>query len=623
MTTEHLTSASSVAAQLRDRAERSRRDATLLAARIERLSLIRLLVALAVVIAAAGAIGEPRYRVVFILALVLALAGFITLVVQTRRLRRLRNRALGRATVSEQGASRADRMWSQIDPQRWQWPRDDGEHERVDLDVTGHESLVQLLPTISAAVGAPRMREWFGIIEDEATIRARQASVRELAGMLDLRESFELAARRLQLSETRVAAFIEWGRMPRQPEPAWLAVAARALPALAITTIFACAVVPAIAPLALLLVCATATLAYAVRGRTRGAVVAADAGANIANAYAELAGLVCDASFESPLLCELREKLDPDSGQRADAALQQLRRLSDWAEVRASPMMHAALQALFAWDYQIARAVENWRTDFGSSLAAWFASFAELECLAALAGLAYANPAWTFPDLARAQPVRVRARGLGHPLLAENTRVTNDVEIGPPGTVLLISGSNMSGKSTLLRAIGLNTLLARVGGPVCAEAMWCAPLRLLTSLRVQDSLAEGISYFMAEALRLRDIVFAAESSGDAGATPVLYLVDEILRGTNSEERAVASRFIVARLLKTPAIGAITTHDLGVFDVPEIAQHARHAHFAEQFTGEGEARRLTFDYHLRPGPATSRNALQLLSMIGLDHQCEGQ
>jgi DNA mismatch repair ATPase MutS len=147
--------------------------------------------------------------------------------------------------------------------------------------------------------------------------------------------------------------------------------------------------------------------------------------------------------------------------------------------------------------------------------------------------------------------------------------------------------------------------------------MWCPPVRLLTSLRVQDSLADGISYFMAEALRLRDIVFAAEAATNDGNAPsVLYLVDEILRGTNSEERAVASRFIVARLLKTSAIGVITTHDLGVFNVPEIARHACHAHFAEQFSGSGSDERLAFDYRLRPGPTTSSNALRLLSLIGL-------
>jgi hypothetical protein len=559
---------------LRERAERSRRDAILLAARIERVSLARLGVAFLMVVAAAGAFGEPRHRAPFVLALAVATVGFVALVVRNRRLTEQRNAALGRATVSEQGAFRAERLWAQIDPQPWGWPRDEGERQRADLDVAGSESLIQLLPSISAAVGAPRIRAWLSTIAPEATIHARQAGVRELADMVELREAFELAARRLHLTEARVAAFIEWGRASSPGEPRTR------------------------------------------RTRARDAVRAAEAGARMADAYGELIGLICDTPFDSSLLRELQQKLGVGATTRADVALRQIGRVAAWAEVRASPMMHAVLQLLVAWDYQIARAVARWRTSFGPSLGGWFSALAEIECLAALAELAYANPAWTFPELAADGPLRVRARGVGHPLLPDSSRVPNDVELGPPGTVLLISGSNMSGKSTLLRAIGLNALLARVGGPVCADAMWCPPLRIETSLRVQDSLAEGVSYFMAEALRLRDIVFAAEEGTDSGRPPVLYLVDEILRGTNSEERAVASRFIVARLLKTPAIGAITTHDLGVFDVPAIAEHARHAHFAERFTGEGEEKRLTFDYRLRAGPTTSSNALQLLALIGL-------
>ncbi len=546
----------------------------------------------------------------------LAIAGFVYLVRRSRRLDTLRLRALGRAGVSEQGAFRAGRLWSRIDPQPWTWPRDEGEHQRIDLDVVGAESLVQLLPSISAAVGAPRIRDWFSTLAAEDTVRARQASVRELVDAVELRDAFELAARRVRLTEARIDGFLAWGRGSLRPEPKWLSVASRALPALSLASIGSSAVWRPAAAVALVSIFMTAVLAMLVRARIRDSVLAAESGATIAEAYAVLAAHVRMARFETPLLRELQRTLAGGSTAPAEVALQRLQRLAAWAEVRSSPMLHAALQAILAWDCQIARAVEGWRSSHGASLAAWFSALAETECLAALAGLTYTNPVWVFPEIGAETPLRVRARGLGHPLLPDNARVTNDVEIGPAGTVLLISGSNMSGKSTLLRAIGLNALLARVGGPVCAEAMSCPPMRLFTSLRIQDSLADGISYFMAEALRLRDIIFAAEASMDDSAPPVLYLVDEILRGTNSEERAVASRFIVARLLKTSAIGAITTHDLGVFNVPEIAEHADHAHFAEHFTGVGRVERLTFDYRLRPGPTTSRNALRLLSLIGL-------
>jgi len=603
-------------APLRELGERARHDARLLAERLERVSLGRLGLGALIVLAAAGAIGEPRHRAAFVPALVLALAAFVALLRRSRQLTKRRDGALGRAVVSEQAALRAERRWAEIDPQLWSWPHDDTEHLRTDLDVVGTESLVQLLPTISAAVGAPRMREWLSAIADEDVIRARQASVRELVDAVELREAFELAARGLHLTEARLAAFMEWGQRVGAGEPTWLRIVSRALPALTIACIVASVVWIPIASLALMSAFATLVLATLVRARTREAVLASESGARIADAYAELTSLVQRAEFRTPLLRHLQAALHDDTAARADVALQRLQRIAAWAEVRSSPMMHAALQALFAWDLQVARAVESWRATSGASLGAWFSALAEIECLAALAGLASANPAWTFPALASEAPLLVRARGLGHPLLPDEARVSNDLELGPPGTVLLISGSNMSGKSTLLRAIGLNALLARIGGPVCAEAMTCPPLRLVTSLRVQDSLAEGISYFMAEALRLRDIVVAAEASTQAGATAVLYLIDEILRGTNSEERAVASRFIVARLLRTSAIGAITTHDLGVFDVPEIAKHARHAHFAEQFTGDTGGKRLVFDYQLRPGPTTSSNALELLSLIGL-------
>ncbi|MGH7615932.1 MAG: MutS-related protein [Gemmatimonadaceae bacterium] len=601
---------------LRKRADDSRRDATLIARRIERVSLGRLAAAALIVLAAAAAIAEPHHRGVFVPGVALAIAGFAFLVRRSRRLDTLRRRALGRAAVSEQGAFRAERLWSRIDPQPWTWPRDDGEHQRIDLDVVGTESLVQLLPSMSAAGGAPRIRQWFATLADEDAVRARQASVRELVDAVELRDAFELVARRLRLTEERIDGFVAWGRASGRPEPKWLSVASRALPALSLAGIATSAVWRPAAAVAVASVFTTAVLAMLVRARFRDTMLVAEAGARIAEAYAELAGQVRRARLETPLLRELQGALVGGSTTAADAALLRLQRLAAWAEVRSSPMLHAALQAILAWDCQIARAVEGWRSSHGASLAAWFSALAETECLAALAGLAYTNPTWVFPEIAPELPLRVRARGLGHPLLADGARVPNDVEIGPAGTVLLISGSNMSGKSTLLRAIGLNALLARVGGPVCAEAMWCPPMRLFTSLRTQDSLADGVSYFMAEALRLRDIVFAAEASTDDAAPPVLYLVDEILRGTNSQERAVASRFIVGRLLKTSAIGAITTHDLEVFNVPEIADHAAHAHFSEHFTGAGGDERLIFDYRLRPGPTTSRNALRLLSLIGL-------
>jgi hypothetical protein len=608
---------------LRQRTRVYREDAARLTARVERISVARLAMTAVLVIVGAAAVAEARYRIPLALVAGMAVVVFVALVRASHRLDGRRRIALARAKVSEQGALRAERAWAEIDPQPWTWESDGDDALRADLDVLGRESLIQLLPTISRGLGAPLLHDWFATpgarsgdngscspIPTIGELGDRQASVAELRDAIDLRDAFELCARRVWLDASQVEAFIEWGRGPRANQSAWLRATAFVLPGISIASIAASARWPAAASLAILSMFVTFVVVSVARRRFGEAVRAADAGAKFANAYAELAATVLGADLTAPRLIALQGHL-----RDADRALDRLNGLSTLAEVRASPMLHGALQALLAWDLHIARRVENWRALHGVAIEAWFAAFAEMECLCALGGLAYANEGWTFPVLSLPVPLRMHARELGHPLLHPDARVANDVEIGPPGSMLLISGSNMSGKSTLLRAIGLNVLLARVGGPVCATSMACPPMALLTSLRVQDSLADGMSYFMAEALRLRDIVFAAEQSGD-GHPPVMFLVDEILRGTNSEERAVAARYVVARLLDSPAIGAITTHDLGVFDVAGLSGRLHHMHFAERFDGDGEGERLVFDYRLRPGPATSRNALRLLKLIGL-------
>ena len=191
------------------------------------------------------------------------------------------------------------------------------------------------------------------------------------------------------------------------------------------------------------------------------------------------------------------------------------------------------------------------------------------------------------------------------------------MEIGPPGTFLLVTGSNMSGKSTLLRAVGANVVLAQAGGPVCAEGLSLPPLELWTSMRVEDSLVEGVSLFMAELQRLREVVDAARKSrSDREGRHLLYLLDEVLQGTNTAERQIAARQILRHLLEEGALGAVTTHDLTLADAPDLRERARAVHFREEVHRAGGEPSLSFDYRLRPGLATSTNALELMEIVGL-------
>ncbi|HEV2108478.1 MAG TPA: hypothetical protein VGR16_09480, partial [Thermomicrobiales bacterium] len=223
-------------------------------------------------------------------------------------------------------------------------------------------------------------------------------------------------------------------------------------------------------------------------------------------------------------------------------------------------------------------------------------------------------PAWAFPGV-HAGIDRLEAKGIAHPLLPHG-RVANDVTVGPPGTFLLVTGSNMSGKSTLLRAIGTNAVLAGAGAPVCGQSLCMPPVTIGTSGHVEDSLAEGVSFFMAELQRLKQVVDVASATREAGGR-FLFLLDEILQGTNTAERQIAARRIIQHLLTQGAIGAVSTHDLTLAETASLRAAARPIHFRETFETGPAGATMSFDYLAREGIATSSNALRLMELVGLD------
>jgi len=353
--------------------------------------------------------------------------------------------------------------------------------------------------------------------------------------------------------------------------------------------------------------------------------------------YAELFELLGEQQFAAPALRRLQHELAA-GGLRADQQMRRLSRLMALADLRGW-MFFFPIQLATLWNVHVLWLLERWQRAAGIRARAWLDALGDFEALAALATLTHDNPSWIFPELydppARPQYAEnaeqpansrasvctgvastIEATDLGHPLLPPAVRVGNDVTIGPPGTFLLVTGSNMSGKSTLLRAIGMNVVLAQAGGPVCAAMLRVPPVALASSMRVQDSLEQGVSYFMAELQRLKEVVETARQVGETRERTPLFLLDEILHGTNTTERQVAARRIILHLLSLGATGAVSTHDLTLADAPEFAAVSRLVHFTEQFTrGEGGLS-MTFDYQLRPGIATSTNALKLMEMLGL-------
>jgi DNA mismatch repair ATPase MutS len=286
-----------------------------------------------------------------------------------------------------------------------------------------------------------------------------------------------------------------------------------------------------------------------------------------------------------------------------------LQRILGFLEARNNEVWRFFIGPLLLWDIHWVVALERWRIRAGKHVRPWLEAVGDTEALASLAGFAFDEPGYTFPEIDH-EP-RFESTALGHPLIATGKRVSNDVALKGPGTALVITGSNMSGKSTLLRAIGVNAVLALAGAPVCARRLVLGPVRVAASMRVRDSLSEGVSRFYAEVRKLKAVLERARASRVPAA---LFLLDEVLHGTNSRERIIGARAILRELVRCGALGAISTHDLALGEIePDLAGDAVNVHFEEQVAGDT----MTFDYVLRPGVVKSSNALRIMQMVGID------
>ena len=600
----------------RGRIDRFARAAEHLTSRFDRVANLRLLAAAGVVGGVGAGFYWPQGPLATLLWLTAALASagvFVALIASHARVHEERERARGLCRINTQSLARLERVWPKLPLP----PVPPSVRDNVlagDLDLFGPGSLFHLLGTAGTPQGRHTLAAWFtspppGVA---GTIPARQAAVAELAPALDLRQELELAA--AELASAAPAGddpFLSWaaGDAWLLPRPA-LVWATRLVPVLLLGSagLFFTARLGLATPLLLVVASAALTRFYGRQVRRRLDLVSARQ--RPLRSYGALFSRLARWQPVAPLLVELHRQL-----QGADTAMGRLETLVGLAGMRTT-LANPLAQYLFLWDFHTLYLMERWQQRHGAQVRGWFQALGEVEALAALSVLAFEEPGWPFP-LFTDEP-RIAARALGHPLLPAASRVANDVTVGPPGTFLLVTGSNMSGKSTLLRTLGINAVLAQAGAPVCAAELRLPPaLVLATSLRVQDSLQEGVSFFMAELRRLASVVERADQA-DArpGGPVVLYLLDEILRGTNTHERQIIVGQVIAHLLRCRAIGAVTTHDLSLAEAEGLAAACQAVHFTEDFEeGHGGAT-MRFDYRMRPGLATTTNALKLLKVIGL-------
>lgn len=474
----------------------------------------------------------------------------------------------------------------------------------ADLDLFGRGSLFELLTTARIRAGEETLARWLLGAADAEVIRGRQDAVRELQPRLDLREDLALLGHE-ERAGVHPDLLGRWAQDSPLVTTRWPQASALALAATSAGSGLAWATGlagPGPFTVAVLL---AGVFALAVRGRVRRILRDVEAPARD---LALLAGVLARferESYASPGLRAIRARLETE-GLAPSKRVAQLQRLIDLANSRQNQMF-APLAALLLWGTQVAFAIERWRLRYGRGLPGWLDALGEFEALCSLAGYAYEHPADPMPELVEHGPC-FEGESIAHPLLPESKAVRNSVRLGRDVQMLLVSGSNMSGKSTLLRTVGANTVLALAGAPVRAQALRLSPLALGATLRVQDSLQAGQSRFYAEITRLRHVVALT-----AGPLPVLFLLDELLSGTNSHDRQHGAEAIVRGLLERGAIGLVTTHDLALSTIADRLPRAVNVHFADEFE-EGSLR---FDYRMRPGIVRTSNALALMRAVGLE------
>jgi hypothetical protein len=471
----------------------------------------------------------------------------------------------------------------------------------ADLDLFGSGGLFQLLSLARTHMGEDTLARWLLAPAPLDEVRERQQAVTELRDKLDLREDLAVTGEDARVG-VHPEALTRWAEAPNRLERQWMRILSPLLALCAIGAAVAWGLWGHPMPLAVVLII-EAILAHPVRKHMDEILHGTEHQFEDLELLSGLLARLEKQRFQSPRLQSLAQQLTSHH-LPGSQAIARLRTIVDCIASRDN-LFVKLINLPVLYSVQVAYAAEAWRREHGSAVRRWIKVIGEIEALLSLAAYSYEHPADPFPDFGSGIAC-FEANALGHPLLASNRCVRNDVKVCGETRVLLISGSNMSGKSTLLRAVGINTVLAMAGAPVRAGRLSLTGLRVGASIRVNDSLQEGSSRFYAEITRLRDIFELAK-----GEPPVLALLDELLQGTNSHDRKIGAEGVVRALLKHGAIGFISTHDLALTDIEGGNVH--NVHFEDEFQ-DGKIR---FDYKLREGVVTKSNGLELMRSIGLE------
>ena len=595
------------------------------------------------------------------------LLGFVVPAPMQQQIQESRRRCERAAQLYQRGLERLDDRWAGKGATGERFIAGDHPY-KDDLDFFGRGSLFELLSAARTQVGEETLARWLLTPAARDEVLARQAGVTELRPNLDLREDLALLGEGVHTG-AEAQTLTAWAS-----EPPWLITTATSWTAHVLAGLALVGLALWILGFGWLPLLAAVLLGQIFAFRLRKPVQHVTQSVDVPSKDLELLVEVLRRfereSFASPRLRQLRSELSV-AGLPPSAQIAKLKRLIELLDSRRN-IIFAPFATIVLWQVHCAFAIETWRQQSGPAVARWLAAVGELEALSSFARYSFEHPNDPFPEIVEERrrphtggmsvprpitatggtpvprsitatggtpvprsitatggtpvPRSITATGgtpvprfigevvfdgkdLGHPLLPESQNVRTDLQLPDCPSVLIVSGSNMSGKSTLLRTIGTNAVLALAGAPVRARSLRLSPLQVGASIRIQDSLQAGASRFYAEITRLKEIVELTN-----GPLPVLFLLDEILHGTNSHDRKIGAEGLVKGLLDRGAIGLVTTHDLALTQIAEeLVPRVANVHFEDHL----EAGKMTFDYLLRPGILEKSNALELMRSVGLD------
>lgn len=567
----------------------------------------RLATGIAGLIVVGLSVGVSRISLWWVLA---PLGIFVVLAVALGRLDQEREAATRGVLYYTRAIGRIEDRWIGTGSQGQRF-QDSAHVYADDLDLFGRGSLFELLSTARTGAGERTLAEWLLAPGEREEVAGRQEAVSELRPRIDLREEIALMGEEIRAA-VDARGLSKWGTAP----PVRFFKGARLVaPVLAAAAVLTLGVFFALGGFAgdrntaapfLVAVLAEMMFGFAMRPKVSAVTGAVSAPTHELRMLALLLERMENEQFASARMVRLAGELKVE-GTTASRRIKRLTRLIELLD-SSENMFFRPVAHLLQWNAQFAMAVEAWRMANGPLIGKWIAAVGEFEALCSLSTYAFERPDATFPQLESAGPL-FDAEALRHPLIPASIAVANDVRLGKAARLWIVSGSNMSGKSTLMRAVGLNAVLAWAGGPVACARLNISPLRIGASMSTHDSLADNRSRFYAEISRLRDIVELARNG-----LPTLFLLDELLSGTNSHDRRIGAEAVIRGLVERGAIGLVSTHDLALAEIAAtLNDRAANVHFEDHLEG-GEIR---FDYRLRQGVVTRSNALELMRAVGLD------